>query len=337
MQNDTVKTVYLGLDISKKKIDCCILQNGQYRHFIIDNHIDGFINLSLHLSKLNLAHQDIHACCEATGVYYEDIAHYLYQRNIGLSVVNPRSIHAYSKERMKRVKTDKQDAKLIAEYCSERKPALWSPDSDYVSCFKSLHRRIEQLTQMLVSEKNRLQVADEYSKNCILETIAFLNQRIKECRKQMDELIKRDSPFSEKFKILQSIPGVGKQTARILLYLLHNPDKFQTAKHLISFIGLSPIIRDSGQKHGRQHVSKMGDRFIRKALYMPARVACLHTDLWRPWFEQKIKEGKHPKQIYVLMMCKILKFAYVCIKTNTPFDPERHKHKITDGKLTPAA
>lgn len=337
MHDASVKTVYLGLDISKRKIDCCILQNGQYRHFIIDNHIDGFFNLSLCLSKWNIDSQDIHACCEATGIYYKALAQYLHQHRIVLSVINPRSIHAYSKERMKRVKTDKQDAKLIAEYCSERKPEPWFPDSEFVACFKSLHRRVEQLNQMLVCEKNRLQVSDEYCIESVEESIEFLNREIKKCRDKIDEMISRESSAADKFRILQSIPGVGKQTARVLLYLLHNPDRFQTAKHLISFIGLSPTIRDSGQKHGRQHISKMGDRFIRKSLYLPARVACLHTELWRPWFEQKIREGKHPKQIYVLMMCKILKFAYVCIKTNTPFNPELHRHKTTDGKLSPAA
>ncbi|OAM26064.1 hypothetical protein A7P95_10140 [Eikenella longinqua] len=88
---------------------------------------------------------------------------------------------------------------------------------------------------------------------------------------------------------------------------------------------LDALIKDSGTSVKYVKISKMGDKMVRKALYYPARAACLRSKLWRPWFEQKLKQGKHPKQIYVLMMCKIIKYAYAVIKSGQPFDENRHK------------
>ena len=83
-------TIYLGLDISKDKIDAVTYLHG---HQINPN--------------------QIHACCESTNIYYLGIAQYLYSHQIKISVVNPIAIKAYAKMQLRRVKTDKQDAKLI--------------------------------------------------------------------------------------------------------------------------------------------------------------------------------------------------------------------------------
>ncbi|EGC16407.1 hypothetical protein HMPREF9098_2242 [Kingella denitrificans ATCC 33394] len=64
---------------------------------------------------------------------------------------------------------------------------------------------------------------------------------------------------------------------------------------------------------------------------MPARAACTRSKLWRGWFDYQVGRGKHPKQVYVMMMCKILRYAYVCLKTNKPFDAELHQKALKNG------
>ena len=137
--------------------------------------------------------------------------------------------------------------------------------------------------------------------------------------------LRQPQELSHNQKLLQTISGVGQSTAAWLLSVLVDIDKFENSKKLISYLGLSPVIKDSGTSVRQAKISKMGDKKVRKALYYPARAACLRSKLWRPWFEQKMKQGKHPKQIYVLMMCKIVKYAYAVIKTGQPFDENRHK------------
>ena len=225
----------------------------------------------------------------------------------------------------RRTKTDKQDAKLIADYCEKENPPLWKPLSEKRNALKVLNRRIEQLNVLLNIESNRQDVSDTVIKSGIERILEAIKNEIESCKKAIQNLIDSDKELSHNQKLLQTISGVGKSTAAWLLSVLVDIDKFENSKKLISYLGLSPVIKDSGTSVRQAKISKMGDKKVRKALYYPARAACLRSKLWRPWFEQKIKQGKHPKQIYILMMCKIVKYAYAVIKTGQPFDENRHK------------
>lgn len=316
--------IYLGLDVSKLYIDCCFKVNQSYQHIKISNDEAGFQFLLDFIKQNNFNINEIYACCEATNIYYLLIANFFVQNNIKISVVNPKIIKSYADYHLKRVKTDKQDSKLIADYCENDKPELWQPKAVQKAQLTSLHRRCNDLTQILVSEKLRLDVADEYAKQSVEKVIAFLEEELKDCRAEMQQLIDSDEELSHKQKILESITGVGRTTSQILLPVLSEIEKFSSHKKLISYLGLSPIIRQSGKYKGQERVSKMGDKSIRKALYMPARSACTRSKLWRQWFDEQIARGKHAKQIYVMMMSKIVKYAYFCIKNNEMFDEKRH-------------
>lgn len=322
---------WLGLDISKDKIDCCIQINGKYKHKIIANNKNGFIELLEWLDSLNIPIKNLHACCEATNVYYIAIAKYLYAHQIPISVINPSIIKHYAEYRLKRIKTDKQDAKLIAQYCQAETPELWQPESETKAELKSLHHRCEQLNNMLTMEKNRLCVADVYSKSMIEQIINMLQIQLDECRKRMQRLIDKNTDLKRKQQILTSITGIGETTSQILLAVLLDIDKFPTAKHLISWLGLSPVIRQSGKYKGQAKLSKMGDRSIRKSLYIPARVACTRSKLWRSWFDKQV-QSKPPKKVYVIMMVKLVKYAYYCIKNDTLFNPSLHEKTTKENQ-----
>ena len=313
---------YLGLDISKDTVDTYSDACG---HLKIENSIQGIQKLSAHLQKNGLNQENTHICCEATNVYYLLVATTLHQNGYAVSVVNPLAIKGYAKMQLKRIKTDKQDAKLIAEFAEKENPQLWKPNNQTSKAIQSLHRRTEQLNSLLVAEKNRQETADEYIKASVKKMIGILEDELQSIREQIQAIIESDEQLKAKQRILATIPGVGKNTAQILLSVLVDLDKFRTAKHLISYLGLSPIIRDSGKYKGAQKVSKMGDKTLRKSLYMPARAACTRSKLWRGWFDAQVARGKHPKQVYVMMMCKILRYAYTCLKTNAPFDATMHQ------------
>lgn len=321
--NQSIK-FWLGLDIGKFIIACCLYIDDKYINFTIDNSESGFNKLLeiLQLNQVNL--EQLHICCEATNIYYLSIANYLYANKSAISVVNPAIIKHYANYQLKRVKTDKQDARLIVDYCIKEQPEKWQPENAIKARLKSLCRRAEQLNQIITIEKNRIQVADEHSIESVERIIDCLTNELAECRKQINELIAESTNLTHQCKILESITGVGKTTAQILLSVMVDIDKFPTAKHLISFLGLSPIIRESGKFKGQSKMSKMGDKSIRKALYMPARTACTRSKLWRSWFDKQVARGKHPKQIYVMMMVKLVKFAYACLKKDELFNPELH-------------
>jgi transposase len=64
---------------------------------------------------------------EATGCYGEALATYLYDQGIEVSVVNPAQIKSFSGAQLKRAKTDKADAKLIAQFYQQMQPDHWTP------------------------------------------------------------------------------------------------------------------------------------------------------------------------------------------------------------------
>lgn len=114
---------YLGIDVSKAKLDCALrLPNGKLRSKVIPNSPEGFATLLAWLTSQQAGQP--HTCLEATGIYWEAVAHFLGNAGFGVSVVNPAQIKAYGKSRLTRAKTDKVDAKLIADFCAERNPAL---------------------------------------------------------------------------------------------------------------------------------------------------------------------------------------------------------------------
>nr|DAJ52144.1 MAG TPA: transposase [Inoviridae sp.] len=132
---------YLGLDISKDTVDTYSDACG---HLKIENTIQGIQTLLAHLQANGLNQGNTQICCEATNVYYLLAATTLNQHGYAVSVVNPFAIKGYAKMKLKRVKTDKQDAKLIAEFAAKEKPQCWQPNNETSKAIQSLHRRAEQ-------------------------------------------------------------------------------------------------------------------------------------------------------------------------------------------------
>ena len=110
--------MYLGIDVSKLTIDCCLISDGQNHEKRFSNNPKGFQLLTDWL-KFHQMTSELHCCCEATGIYHEPLAHYLHQ-HYTVTVENPRRIKGYAIAELQRSKTDKQDARLIAQYCQDR-------------------------------------------------------------------------------------------------------------------------------------------------------------------------------------------------------------------------
>ena len=116
----------LGIDVSKDKVDVALFDSKQcITSGEFTNTAVGFKKLSKWLK--HKAVEQVWACMESTGRYGDALATYLYQQEHQVSVVNPARIRKYADSQLKRNKTDKLDAKLIADFCRTQEPALWSP------------------------------------------------------------------------------------------------------------------------------------------------------------------------------------------------------------------
>lgn len=167
--------IYIGLDISKHSIDVCELNGDSAKSYQLDNSPAWYDEL---IKRLNNLSDKIHVCCEYTGIYYYRIANALYQTNITISIFNAYSIKSYARLTLSRTKIDKQDAKLIAQYCKINQPQPWQPPKEQAQMLKNLTRRLEELTKLRTMELNLQKVAE----TCVSESIDIilnaLNQEI---------------------------------------------------------------------------------------------------------------------------------------------------------------
>ena len=215
----------VGLDISQKTFDVCAIVDGHSKQAVFNNNAAGFEKLKVWLETFQI--NDLHICVEATGNYFEDVADYIGQF-YKVSVINPYKISEYGKSRFYRTKTDKQDAKLIAEYCH----TAMAKDLPIRMKISHSHYRLkrvlalyEQLKTQKTAQKNRLGVAkDEFVKNIHLEQIAFLNEKIKLVELEINTIIQEDFSLNTISERLKTIPSIGNLTAAILVNFLLSGD-----------------------------------------------------------------------------------------------------------------
>lgn len=316
---------HLGIDVAKAKLDCALrLTNGKFRHKVVENTPAGFRALDSWLAKEGA--QAVHVCMEATGLYWEGIAEHLAgQSTLTVSVVNPLQIKAFGESQLIRTKTDKVDAKLIAQFCAERAPDAWQAPSPAEQALRALVRRLEALQTMHTQESNRLELARHTVAEGIAKHLQWLDEEITRLKKAIRDHIDNDPTLREKYRLLESVPGLGERTAATLLAFLAEPARFGNARQAVAFAGLDPRQHESGSSvRGKPRLSKIGHTLLRKALYMPAMVTLYRTEWGKRFQERLTASGKPPKLIIGAMMRKLIHVAFGVLKSGIPFQPALH-------------
>lgn len=314
---------FLGIDISKDKFDICLLVGDSKLIGKFDNNKSGFHKLLNWLEKKKVDLVSIHACMEATGKYGEDLAYFLSGKNIKISIVNPASIHYFGESSLKRNKTDKIDAELIARFCEINKPDVWNPPTEGERELKEITRLIESLEAERQRHKNRLEsrLISEISIEATNNSIKSLNEQIQLLEKRKNELAKKDEDLRNKVELLESIPGIANKTAIKFTAEIPNIEEYESAKSLAAMFGITPSIKQSGSSVNSTKISKKGNRRLRKAFYMPAISAMQHNKFVRELVERLRAKGKKGKEIICAAMRKLIHIIYGVLKSGKPFDP----------------
>jgi transposase len=314
----------LGIDVAKAKLDVALRRpDGKFRHKVVENTPAGFMSLSAWLQKEGVA--ELHVCMEATGVYWEAVAEYLADAGHRVSVVNPAQIKAFGAAGLVRTKTDKVDAKLIAEFCRAQSPEPWQAPSPALRELRALVLRRNALDAMRTQESNRLLVAREAVRGGIAAHLDYLEKAIAEVEAAIRQKIDDDPDLKQQRELLDSIPGLGDKTIPVLLSYYGGPPRFDKAKAAVAFAGLDPRHHESGSSvRGKPRLSKVGHGTLRKALYMPAMVTITRTAWGRAFRDRLSAAGKPPMVIIGAMMRKLVHVAYGVLKSGMPFNPALH-------------
>lgn len=313
----------LGIDISKLKFDACLARDGgELRHRVFPNTPGGLSQLSAWLEKQQVGRA--HACLEATGTYGEALATYLHESGHTVSIINPAAIKAYAQSRLSRVKTDKADATLIAQFCRERRPPAWRPPPAEVRDLQALVRRLDSLTEMRQMEANRLEVAATAAvKESLAGHLTYLDAEVAKTEELIRAHLDAQPGLRAQRDLLLSIPGIGETTAAKLLSEIVDVKLYESARQLAAFAGLAPRLHESGTSVRRKaRLSKAGAPRLRKALYFPAISAIRYNPHVKDLGERLRARGKCPMQVIGAAMRKLLHIAYGVLKSGRPFDPK---------------
>ena len=156
----------------------------------------------------------------------------------------------------------------------------------------------------------------------IQAVIAALDAQIAQVEREIRRHFDDHPDLKRKRDLLTSIPGIGETTAGSLLAEIPHVDRFESAKVIAAYAGLSPRDRRSGTSiHGRSRMCKTGNARIRKALYLPAVVACRFNPALRPVAQRLAAAGKHKMLIIGAVMRKLLVLAYGILRSGRRFDP----------------
>lgn len=315
-------TQVLGIDISKETFDACLMVEGNLRQERFENVPAGFKKLQRWVNRH--ATERVHACMEATGQYGEALADFLFQQGYWISVVNPARIKAYGNSKLRRNKTDKADAELIAWYCLREQPALWSPPPHSFKDLQALVRHYDDLQTTCQQEKNRLKSGGTHPVVLadLKEHIAYLEDRMKHTRQAIRQHIQAYPELKQQYELLLSIPGIGEITASRLLGEIRDVCAFEDARQLAAYAGVTPHNFVSGTSvHKKSRMSKIGNANLRKTLYMPAISAKNHNPIVRTFCQRLLLSGLKPKQVIGAAMRKLLHLVYGILKSGMPFDP----------------
>lgn len=318
--------IFIGVDISKKTFDVTILNQTKSKHGKFDNSDNGFIKFNEFIKSHKLK---CYICMEATSIYGANLAQFLVKHDYKLIIANPFKIKSYSRMQMNRNKTDKADSFCIASYCKSLHSEgvitkqLYKPKSKYYLRLQCLVTRLEQVKQLRNQEINHLESAlDKPVAKLINLSIRSLDRQIKSIHKVIINCIKKDKNLFKQVKLLTTIDGIGELTAWSIIAYLGDISSFLTSRQVVSFAGLNPFVESSGTSVDRASLSKMGNKRLRKALYMPAIVAKKHNPILAKFYNKLVNNGKPKKVALCAVMRKLLVLSFGVLKSGIEFDPK---------------
>ena len=318
-----------GIDVGSKTLHQVIRKAGKALKVCeYTNNAEGFRKLISQLRKQKVCRVVI----EATGVYHLDLALAIdAAKDIELMVLNPKAAKHYAEARMVRSKTDPVDAAMLAEFAETMPFQSWQAPRSEILVLRTCSRRLAALTKQLTQAKNQLHALSQTCTTPVFIiqdmklTITQLSEQIASLQRNTMELIAQDAVVQSIFELLVSIKGVAEKSAiQLIGELLVLPEDMR-AKQWVAMAGLDPRHHQSGTSVNKKtRISKVGNRYLRMALYMPALCASRHVPEVKAYYQHLINDqGLKKIQAVCAVMRKLLHAIHGMLKSQMPFDSTR--------------
>jgi len=343
----TVKQV-CGIDVAQKELVVSLgrmyddLTLEIYAHKSFPNTSKGFVALLEWVKKLTNEAVEVGYVMEATGVYHESLAYLLHQQNRKVSIVLPNKISNYFRTLDVKTVTDKTASEAIARFGLERKLDNWKPPSPTFKKLRQLTRERDQLVQTRTAAKNQLhaeQAEAEPNKSSVARVkkqIVFFDKQEQEIKTEIAALVNKDESVKKKIKWITSIPGVGLLTAATVLAETNGFELIRNKKQLTSYAGLDIKEKQSGTSvKGKPRISKKGNKYLRKAMHLPALAAIRSDGRFKAIFARLVSKHGIKMKAAVAAQRKLLELIYIVYKTENLYDKEYLKKTREQQIATP--
>lgn len=320
----------VGIDVSKLKLDVTFLNEPLEKkpyHFIVENNQKGIDKIIKILKKKSLELSNVLFCFEDTGVYSMPLSCFLSENNLNYWMIP--AIEIKRSKGISRGKNDKTDSKDIAFYALTHQHKLRlskMPEKDLLSLkllFTEREKLMKTLSIMSKTSENEGFVPNSALKDVLKINKAFIKQikaAIKKTEDKMQQIIAENEAFKKQNELIQSIPGVGPQTALYLILTTKSFHSFDNWRQLACYAGVVPFEYSSGTSiKGRTKVSHLADKKLKSLLNLCALNMKKYDPEIKAYFDKKVEEGKPKMLVINNIRAKIISRVFATIKRGTPY------------------
>ena len=348
----------VGIDVSKDTLQVCVSAidtNGKITikgSSKVTNKTTAFDNF---LTWVEKHYKDkslpIRYVMESTGVYHEQLAWYLFQKDLAVSVVLPNKAKHYLKSIGNKSKNDIIDARGLAQMGLEQNLKLWKPLSKNIYQLRMLTRHYQTLQELKNQSQNQRhailysRVIDKFTLEHLEKLIKLYDKQLQETKQEIAKLIEKDPVLKPRIEQLCKIKGLALLSVATIIAETNGFTGFENIRQLVSFSGYDVVENQSGNRVGKTRISKKGNSKIRRMLHLPAFNAVRFGEpTCQALFERVFKRTKIKMKGYVAVQKKLLTLCYAIWKNDTEYNPNYSarrsdnnvkEHQNMDKKIVP--
>jgi transposase len=309
--NEKLSDIFVGIDVSKTQLDVALGKDGEF--WQASNDAVGIRKVMERLKAI----QPVLIVVESTGGLEMALITELYAAGLPFALVHPGRVRAFARSIGLLAKTDKLDARLLAQFGEAVKPPLTRLPGEAEQYLNALLLRRRQLLDILVDEKNHLISTRLDLRSKVEEHLTWLENEVANLDQQIAAQIRQIPHFMEKDTILRSAKGVGPVLSAKLLSGLPELGTLDRKK-IAALVGVAPFNDDSGRRRGKRK-TKGGREDVRKVLYMATVAAARSNVVIKPFYQHLLKQGKLKKVALVACMRKFITILNAMIRDMQPF------------------
>lgn len=347
-----MQKLFIGVDLHKTQFTCYFLSakgDGISKKFATNT--VGYTNFIQNIQQAKEAGFDVLVAVESTGNtrYFKKL---MDDRNIPVTVVNTMKFKVVNESVNK---TDKRDAKTIAEFLSKDmlpESRLCSEESEQLKRLIKTRKilvdsRVQLKNQVhgillgmginskrgqLNSKKGRAAILESISDKIqkevvrvVIDSIETIESQVKKVEKQLDNMTENDRVV----EILKTISGTGSIIAITVRAHIDDIQRFKNYRKLSSFCGLVPWVQCSNETNHYGHITKRGSRELRTAVIQMVlgMIRCKKEKDNRLMQQYRfLKKQKGSGKALVAIARKFTRIIWTLLMNDNEYDSEKLKH-----------